>query len=141
MVIARRRSADRGIPQASLADMAFLLLIFFIASTTFAIEYGLPLVLPSARDTAVVTVTPSEVFRVETRADGSVWADGAAVPARQIAVILQQRNAARRARGQEELVVVLETDPQAEYGLMVQVLDQVRLAGSRRIALKLRGGG
>ena len=141
MVIARRRSADRGIPQASLADMAFLLLIFFIASTTFAIEYGLPLVLPSARDTAVVTVTPSEVFRVETRADGSVWADGAAVPARQIAVLLQQRNAARRARGQEELVVVLETDPQAEYGLMVQVLDQVRLAGSRRIALKLRDGG
>jgi biopolymer transport protein ExbD len=141
MPVRIRRRHHTSIPQASLADIAFLLLIFFIACTTYAIERGLPLVLPSARYASVLEVEPSEVFRIEGRADGSVLADGRPVLTRDLAPALRQRNAERRAAGRDELIVVIETAPGADYGLMVEILDQVRLADSRRVALKQLGEG
>jgi biopolymer transport protein ExbD len=131
-----RRRRREEIPQSSLADMAFLLLIFFIATTTFAVEFGLPLVLPSARRSAVLSVRPENVFRIEARADGNVTAEGVPVAVDAIADRIRARNRARGAAGQEELVVILETDPRAEYQLMVAILDQIRAADARRVALK-----
>ena len=128
------------IPQASLADLAFLLLIFFIATTTFAVEFGLPLVLPSARSGAAVEVRPSQVFRIQGRADQTVTVDGVLVPVSSIADLLRKRNAERGARGEEELVVLIETHPRAAYQLMVEILDQVRQANSRKVSLQLLGG-
>jgi len=131
-----RRRRREEIPQASLADMAFLLLIFFIATTTFAVEYGLPLVLPSARRSALLSVRPEDVIRIEARADGAVLADGRPIAVGDIADRIRERNRARQSAGREEVVVILETDPRAEYQLMIAVLDEIRAADARRVALK-----
>lgn len=140
MIRKQKRPANE-IPQSSLADMAFLLLIFFIATTTFAVERGLPLILPSARESVALSVRPADVLRIEGHADGTVWVDEENVPIDRIADLVRQGNAARRAAGRDELVVLIETDPRAEYRLMLEILDQVRLADSRRVALKQLGGG
>ena len=132
----RRRRVVRDIPQASLPDIAFLLLIFFIAATVFGVEHGLPLVLPSARRSPRIAVEPSEVFRIQARADGSVVADGQRVALDRLSPLLVSRNAARVEQGRGELIVLVETDAEAPYELMVAVLDQVRAAGSRRVALR-----
>jgi biopolymer transport protein ExbD len=137
----RRRRAATAIPQASLPDLAFLLLIFFITSTVFAVERGLPMLLPSARRSPTLSVEPSEVFRIQGFADGRVTADGRPVALGEIAPLLRARNQARRARGQPELVVIVQTHPQAEYETMVGILDQVRAADSRRVALQVMEGG
>ena len=131
-----RRRVIQEIPQASLPDMAFLLLIFFISATVFGVEHGLPVVLPSAKRSPRISVEPTEVFLIQTRADGSVVADGRAVQVEQIGSQLQARNAERLARRQSELIVIVETHPDAAYERMVSVLDQVRSAGSRRVALR-----
>jgi biopolymer transport protein ExbD len=131
-----RRQPSKEIPQASLADMAFLLLIFFIATTTFAIEYGLPLVLPSARRSAVLSVRPQDVFRIQIYADGRVLANGLPIRLEELGGRLREANVARQAARREELVAVIETEPRAAYHLMVEALDQVRIAAARRIALK-----
>lgn len=137
MFVGRHRHRREEIPQSSLADIAFLLLVFFIASTTFAIERGLPLVLPSARRAVALTVRPADVFRIQSHADGTVTANGRALRLEELAPLLRAGNTSRRDAGQEEYVVLIETDPRAEYRLMVDVLDQVRLADCRRVALKL----
>jgi biopolymer transport protein ExbD len=137
MFVSWHRDRRQEIPRASLADIAFLLLIFFIASTTFAIERGLPLVLPSARRAVALSVRPADVFRIQGRADGTVTANGKVVRIAELAPLLRAGNSSRRDAGREEYVVLIETDPQAEYRLMVDVLDQVRLADCRRVALKL----
>jgi len=139
MFRSRRKRAQDEIPQASLADMAFLLLIFFIATTTFAIEQGLPLLLPSAKRSAVLQLQPRDMFRIEGYADGRIVAEGVEVQAPALTAMLQARNAERRARGQDEVVVVVETDPHAPYAVMVAILDRVRQADCRRVALKQRG--
>jgi len=134
----RRKRASDEIPQASLADMAFLLLIFFIATTTFTVEQGLPLLLPSATRSAVLRVQPRDLFRIEGFADGRIVAGGVPVEATALTAMLQGRNAERRTRGQDEVVVVIETEPRAPYAVMVTILDQVQQAGCRRVALKQR---
>ena len=50
-------SPTQEIPTASLADISFLLLIFFLSTCMFALEEGIPLVLPgrSVRIQGVVT--------------------------------------------------------------------------------------
>jgi len=48
MKIARKRKSLGGIPTASMSDVAFLLLVFFLSTTKFDIKKGLGLVLPPA---------------------------------------------------------------------------------------------
>ena len=137
MLRRNRRRRAQEIPQSSLSDLAFLLLIFFITSMDFTIEQGLPFVLPSAQRSVSIEVEPSEVFRVQVLDDSAVTVDGALVALPQIAGMLRSRNAQRRASGEPELIVVIETHPQAEYQLTVGILDQVRAADSRRVSLQM----
>jgi len=137
----RRSRAVREIPQASLPDLAFLLLIFFITTTAFAVEQGLPLVLPSARRSPTLPVLPSEVLRIQGFPGGRVQLDDRPASLAEIAPLLRSRNQARLAQGQSELIVIVQTHPQAEYETMVSILDQVRAAGSRRVALQVLEGG
>jgi biopolymer transport protein ExbD len=81
-------------------------------------------------------VEPSEVVRIEALANGTVRLDETPTPVEAIGPLLQARNAERQGRGLAELIVIVETDPEASYELMVAVLDQIRAAGSRRVALR-----
>ena len=137
MLRRNRRRRAQEIPQSSLSDLAFLLLIFFITSMDFTIEQGLPFVLPSAQRSVSIEVEPSEVFRVQVLDNSAVTVDGAPVRLQQIAGMLRTRNAQRRTSCEPELIVVIETHPQAEYQLTVGILDQVRAADSRRVSLQM----
>ena len=61
-----------------MADLGFLLLIFFIVTTVFAIEQGIPLVLPG-RAAAITRLKPSEILEIRAHANGSVEAGGVRV--------------------------------------------------------------
>ena len=132
----RRRRPFDEIPQASLPDLAFLLIFFFITSMDFVLEQGLPLLLPSGRSEPV-TVQADEVVRIQGLPEGRVTLDGEPLALEAIAPRLRARNAARAQQGQAEIIVLVETHPDAQYGLMVGILDQVRASASRRVSLQL----
>ena len=90
-----------------------------------------------AKSSPRVTVEASDVFRVRGLADGSITVDGNRVTLEEITPLLRSRNAERRARGEAELIAVVETHPDASYQTMVSILDQVRAADSRRVALQI----
>jgi biopolymer transport protein ExbD len=137
MLRRKRPRRVQEIPQSSLSDLAFLLLIFFITSMDFTVEQGLPFVLPSAQRSVRIEVEPTEVFRVQVLRNSSVTVDGAIMPVDQIAPLLESRNSARRAAGEPELIVVIETHPDAAYQMTVAILDQVKAADSRRVSLQM----
>ena len=118
------------IPTASLADISFLLLIFFLSTTMFAIEHGIPLVLPGS-GSAIVKVNRSSVVVVRADPDGTVRVDKEPVSLDRLRAIIEKKLAENA-----DLIVVLETHPDSEYGLMVDILDELRLADARRISLK-----
>jgi biopolymer transport protein ExbD len=115
---------------ASMSDLAFLLLIFFVVTTTFAIEEGIPLALPG-RSSSSTRVDASDVLEIHALAGGRVEAQGQSIGVTNVRRLVEQALAAN-----PDLIVLLTAQRSAEYGLMVVVLDEIKLANCRRISLK-----
>ncbi len=117
-----------------MSDIAFLLLVFFIVTTIFALEEGIPLVLP-ARSSEVAKVKQKNILEIKAYPDGSVVAEGENVGLAGIRSLVERRLAEN-----DKLIVVIVTHPDSEYGLMVDLLDEIKLANCRRISLKTMSG-
>ena len=123
-----------SIPTSSMADIAFLLLIFFLVTTVFPKDKGLALVLPDD----IANVSPNNVLHLLVMPDGSIEVrpgnsqQGPRVGAPQIADIWREAVAER-----PELIAAVKVSPEAAHHRMVDVLDQLQLAGARRISLQL----
>jgi biopolymer transport protein ExbD len=133
MKFRKKKRTPPEIPLSSTADVAFLLLVFFIATTVFAIDEGLPLILPP-KGSEVVKVSAKNVSRIVAHENGSVTIDKEPVAVSDIKEIVIQKIAAN-----DKLVISLETHPRCQYGVMVDVLDQLKLAKATRISLRLYG--
>jgi biopolymer transport protein ExbD len=112
-----------------MSDIAFLLLIFFLVTTIFATERGINMVLP--KNAPPVKVKRDNVLTVQAHADGSVTVDNESVTLARVREIAEDRLASN-----EKLIVVLESHADSEYGLMVDLLDELRLARVSRVTLK-----
>lgn len=135
-VLERKERVSDEIPTASMADIAFLLLVFFLTTTVFNEEKGLPIVLPEEAEEQDVSAKNIIFFIV--RPDGSVIVrrgeseQEQVVPYTQIESILRTELA-----NNENLIAAIKTDPFAPYKHMINVLDEVKLSGADRISLQM----
>ena len=116
------------IPTSSMADIAFLLIVYFMVTTTFAATRGLDFALPKDDDTPPV-VEKEESVLVEIRQSGDVIVDQESKPLGDIFEYLKpklERNPKKP--------VIIKPDPEAPYGKMVAVFDTLR-----RIKIKQEG--
>jgi len=67
------------ISAASMSDIAFLLLIFFLVTTIFALEMGIPLVLPG-KESSNVKVSRKNILEVKAYPNGAVMVGDKQVP-------------------------------------------------------------
>jgi biopolymer transport protein ExbD len=120
---------------SAMSDIAFLLLIFFLVTTIFALERGIPMLLPGQKSDDV-KVKRKNIMTVKAFANGSVTIDDDPVTLSAIRPMVEERLARN-----DKTIVVIETHPDSEYGLMVDILDELRLAKARTISLKTMTGG
>ena len=113
-----------------MSDIAFLLLIFFLVTTIFALEQGIPLVLPGKTSTNV-KVKREGILVIETHANGAIVVEKDIVQITDLKRLIERKIAEN-----EKLIVVVESHPDSDYGLMIDILDELRLANARRISLK-----
>ena len=133
-VLRRKRKGTLGeITLSSTADIAFLLLIFFIVSTVFAAEQGLIVILPGKQKdkTDIVKVKESNIATIRIHADNVITLDSKPIKINHIQTMIEDRVLAN-----PKLVVLLETHPDADYGVMVACLDEIKLANARKLTLK-----
>ncbi|KPJ60571.1 MAG: hypothetical protein AMJ46_06135 [Latescibacteria bacterium DG_63] len=130
MVFKKKKRQPPEIPLASTADVAFLLLIFFIATTVFSMEEGLTVLLPT-KGSKIVKVNVKNVARIVADENGSVTIDKEPIAIPDIEDAVRMRLAQN-----DKLVISLETHPRCEYGVMVKVLDQLKLANASRFSLR-----
>ena len=114
----------------SLIDVMFLLLIFFIVSTTFVERPAIRIDLPSA---AHASPTHAGNLVVSVAEDGSLFFNGEPVDRPGLAAELKEI-AARDAQS----LLVIEADKAVPHGIVIQVMDSARGAGLTRIVLPLR---
>ena len=134
------RSSNRDSPEVNLTaliDVVFLLLIFFMVSTTFEWRTELGIELPeasareSARDDAVVDVVIDAAGAVEV--EGRRLDDPTTPNLRQAL--------ARAARGLDSPQVAISADAQTTHQSVVTVMDAARLAGLYRLSFAARQSG
>jgi len=122
------------IPDSAMADIAFLLLIFFIATTTIAEEFGLTLVLPAKSNGTALQVNRDNVMVISTNEAGTlVLVDDQPISLRALRQMVKERQALN-----DKLVVSVEPHPQAPYKVMVDILDELKMAKAKRISLKTK---
>ena len=132
-VLKKRKKEPMGeLRMDSTADVAFLLLIFFIVTTIFAAEQGLTLVLPGKQKNEQDKVNYAKKNIAELYVDegNSITLDGKSVQVNQIKSIIEYR------LENPKLVVILKIHPDADYGRMVACLDELRLANATKVSLK-----
>jgi biopolymer transport protein ExbD len=117
------------IPTSSFADLAFLLLVYFMITTTFAATRGLDFTLPEEDDTAR-EIDPVESVLVEVLPDGHLRVDGEPM---EVAGLLPYL-APKLARHPDKPVIV-QPVPESAYGYTVAVLDELR-QGKKRLGLE-----
>ncbi|MCH7760937.1 biopolymer transporter ExbD [candidate division TA06 bacterium] len=115
------------IPTASMADIAFLLIIFFMVTTIFAKEKGLQIVLPEPIE---VKIAQKNITKVYVDANGIVRLDGEVIE--EIGDLKDKIK--MKIAENESLIVAMKTERECPYGRMVEVFDQLKLAEAKRIS-------
>ncbi|MEJ2055642.1 MAG: biopolymer transporter ExbD [Calditrichaceae bacterium] len=129
MLIGKKRDKGVEIPASSLADIVFLLLIFFLVTTSIDTEKGLDLVLPPPNDIEL-EVAKKNITNLLINAQGQVLLDNEVVEIRDIASIIREKLFEN-----ELLIVSVKTDKDTKYETYVHVLDQLKKAEAKRISL------
>ena len=124
------------IPTASMADIAFLLMIFFLVTTTFPKDRGLAIVLPeegveaqvSQRNILHLIIQPSGIIDVRRGESQQVQQ----LRPQEIEAVWRQEVTAN-----PNVIAAVKTHPQAPYRYMIDVLDALHAANAERISLQI----
>lgn len=130
MASARHLKSESG-PAAMnitpLIDMVFILLIFFAVNASFVKEAGVEIERPSAR--TAETQQKANIMIAVTQ-NGEVWVDRQRVDPRSVRGHVERLHAEN-----PEGAVVILADETSHTGLVIEVLDQARLAGVEQVAV------
>ncbi len=131
--VRRQRQASRTMPAINIApliDVVFILLIFFLVTSTFVRDRGVEVTRPQAA--AAQTLEPLSL-RVSITAAGTIYVDGQPIEVAQL-----RDRAAGYARTADRPSAVLIPDEQTSSGRLIEVLDAVKTAGVQDIAVATR---
>lgn len=124
----RRQSGGIAeINMTPLIDMVFILLIFFIVTTSFVKETGVEVNRPAA-DTAVEQERAN--ILVAIRANDEIWIDNRQIDRRAVRANVERLHAEN-----PEGAVIILADQDARTGLLIEVMDQARLAGVPNVSI------
>ena len=131
MKFSRSKVSDE-IPTSSMADIAFLLIIYFMVTTTFTATRGLDFAPPKEDDNPPIIEKEDSVL-IEIRSDGSLVVDQRPLPLEELIEYLKpklERN--------PEKPVIIRPDPSAPYGAMVDVMDELRQGKEKGLKEEVR---
>lgn len=129
---ARPRVVAR-IPTESLADIAFLLMIFFITTSVLRMDQGLPVELPRAIST--LRQPRDRIAHVWIDAEGRLMVNDLLIGYEELAPILGEK-----LRRNPDLVVALNSDQRTEYTFVHRALGELKKAEAVRVSFTAQKG-
>lgn len=118
---------DQNIDMTPMLDIVFIMLIFFIVTTSFVKESGIDVNKPQA-SSAKMDKKVNIIIGINKA--GEIWIDKKAVDIRAVRVTLERLHA-----DTPDGSVIITADKKAETGILVSVMDQAKLAGIEKISI------
>ena len=134
----RERPLRAVIPTASMADIAFLLIVFFMVTTAYSLDRT-QMELPAtseqaqtAKGAAIISITEDATFRFSAGEEDTAPVDGL----EGLTAAVQAVTATNRLHP-----FVIKADRRVKYRVIDDVLERLRLAGAENVTLLSRGEG
>jgi len=125
-----KKTVSDEIPTASMADITFLLIIFFMVTNTFAATRGLDFAVPKdEKNTGAIEREESVLISIHP--GGVIEVDGRAMRLDQILDYLKPKLQINQTKP-----VIIRPDPEAAYGDMVKVYDVLRSGKEQGLEIK-----
>ena len=129
-----RLDEEAEIPTASMADIAFLLIIFFMTTTNFAREKGLKFVLPEKKDQEV-KIKSENLLKISINDKGEMFLNDEEARWENL-----EREVKLRLEKNPNLIILIRTHRDAPYEYMIRAFDAVKAAGGKKVGLGIIGG-
>jgi len=129
-----KRNLDTQVNAGSMADIAFLLLIFFLVTTTIAQDKGLGVLLPPSDDSRPdVPINDRNICMILVNSRNQLLVEGEPMPVKNLRATLKefinnQGQDPLLSDSSQEAVAALKTDRGTQYHTYIQVLDEVKAA-------------
>lgn len=121
-MLRKKVSRDVEIPTSSMADISFLLLLFFLVTTTIDVDTGIGLTLPPPVDEAEqVKIKSENILKILVNAAGDVLLDEELTSVPQINEIVKNK-----LKANDKLVLSVKVDRDTPYRIYIATLDQVK---------------
>ena len=127
-MIKKSRRPAQEINSSSMADIAFLLLIFFLVTTTISMDKGISLVLPSEGNE--LEVNRKNIVNILMNESGKVLLDDKPTRVNDIRGIVERKIARN-----PNLIFSVQTHPRTKYQDYIRILDQLKEAKATKISI------
>ena len=133
-ISASRRAQSKSVELniASLIDMVFILLIFFLVTTSFVKETGIDVSRPTASTAASKA---KSTILIGIAKDNSIYIDRHRVDIRAVRASVERALAENPDDG-----VVIVADRDSLTGIVIRVMDACRLAGAQNVSIAAEHG-
>ena len=121
---------ETGIDMSPLIDCVFILLIFFIVTTTFVEETGIEVDKPQAATASQLEKTS---ILIALTTDGEVIYGGKDIGLRGVQPLVK-----RMVQADPEVPVIIQADQESETGILVRIIDEAKLGGAQKVSLASR---
>ena len=119
---------ESTIDMTPMLDIVFIMLIFFIVTTSFVREAGIDINRPMAKSTE--KKSKSSNILVAINQNEEIWIDK-----RQIDLRALRANIQRLSASEDDVSVIIQADIDAKTGILVSVMDQIKMAGIESISI------
>ena len=127
-MIQKNRRPAQEVNSSSMADIAFLLLVFFLVTTTISMDKGISLVLPSEGNE--LEVNRKNIVNILMNESGKVLLDDRPTKVNAIKSIVEKKLASN-----PNLIFSVQTHPRTKYQDYLNVLDQLKEAKATKISI------
>lgn len=124
----KKAKEETEINLTPMLDVVFIMLIFFIVTTSFVKETGVEVNRPSAK--SAKSKSKANIL-IAIRNNNEIWIDKRMVDIRSVRANIERL----KAENNNEGTVVIQSDSESKTGVLVKVMDQVRLAGIFNISI------
>ncbi len=134
-MIKRKNRADGEIPTGSMPDIIFMLLIFFIVTTTIDMDKGIMMLLPDKG--GQFKVNPDNISNVLVNAQGMILIDDEPTEIHQVRDVIRSKVESRGMDndGKPRLIVSIKTERATSYDDYISVLDEIKRSGATKISI------